>query len=49
MEDTNEWYTYFSTLFNLDTDLAGDDKGNLNLANTPGRICLPPDEQNELN
>ena len=47
--DTNEWYTYFSNLFNPDTDLAGDDKGNLNLANTPGRIYLPPDQQNELN
>ena len=47
--DANEWYTYFSTLFNPDTDLAGDDKDILNLANAPGRICLPPDEQNELN
>ena len=47
--DTNEWYTYFSTLFNPDTDLAVNDKGNLNLADTPYRICLPPDEQNKIN
>ena len=46
---TNQWFTYFSTLFTPDTDLAGDDKGNLNLSNAPGRICLPQDRQNELN
>ena len=36
--DINKWYTYFSTLFNPDTELASDEKSHLNLANTPGRI-----------